>query len=330
MKANLEESLKTFFSKKGENSRNQFYVFLICLLISIFIWFLVVISKETYSAIDYPVVFENTPENFILVNNPDSILSFRVASAGFELLTLKFLTRKKPITIDLSNLHLTRDGNYYTSSYSTSQISDHFLKDLNISQEYVSISPATIFFRFEALAGKMVKVIPNLNIDLEKQYQLSDSLIVFPDSIMVLGPQKDLEKINNVQTIEKRITGVNESQTVSVDLSIPKSLGDVTLMPDHVKISILVDKFTESTISLPIIYQTGDIQIKTFPDHVKATYLVPLNDYTRVDEELFLASVKLPQDLNVPKAEVVLSRSPSFVKVTKLEPEEVEFIVIQN
>lgn len=330
MKTSLEESLKKFFSKRGENSRTQFYVFIVCLLISIFIWFLVVISKETYSTIDYPVKFENTPENFILVNRPDSVLSFRIASAGFELLTLKFLTRKKPIVIDLSNLHLMRDGNYYSSSYSTSQISEHFIKDLNISEEYVSISPANIYFRFEALSGKMVKVIPNLKIDFKKQYQLSDSLQVYPDSVMVLGPKKILEEVQFAQTVEKEIFGVDKSQTVSVDLKIPESHGVITLMPDRVKVSFSVDQYTESTITLPIIFSDENIELKTFPDQINVTYLVPLKDYNRVDEELFFATVKIPDDLNTPKAKVVLSRSPSFVKVSKMEPDEVEFIVIKN
>ncbi|MEZ5197675.1 MAG: YbbR-like domain-containing protein [Bacteroidales bacterium] len=330
MKTSLEESLKAFFSKKGENSRNQFYVFVICLLISIFIWFLVVISKETYSTVDYPVKFENTPDNFILVNRPDSVLSFRIASAGFELITLKFLTRKKPVVIDLSNLNLIREGNYYTSNYSTSQIADRFIKDLNISEEYVSISPANIFFRFEALSGKMMKVIPNLKMNFKKQFQLSDSLQVYPDSVMVLGPKKTLEKMQFVQTKEKLLSEVDKSQTVSVELNIPESFGDISMVPDHVKVSLSVEQYTESTLKLPVIFQDENVELKTFPDHINVTYLVPLKDYSRVDEEMFLLSVKIPDDLNVPKTKVLLIRKPSFVKVTKLEPDEVEFILIKN
>jgi hypothetical protein len=171
----LREWIRKIRDSGDINTRQQLYVFLICLLISIFIWFLIVLSKETYTTIDYPIVFENSPENLVLVNNPDSILSVRFSSGGFELFTLKYLTRKHPIRIDLNKLELAKEGSNFTSIFSTSKISRDIIGKLKISQEYVSISPANIYFRFEALTGKMVKVLPKLKLDFARQYQLSDS-----------------------------------------------------------------------------------------------------------------------------------------------------------
>ena len=312
------------------NTREQFYVFLICLLISIFIWFLIVLSKETYTTIDYPIVFENSPENLVLVNNPDSILSVRFSSGGFELFTLKYLTRKRPIRIDLNKIELIREENNYTSIFSTSKISRDIIGNLNISQEYVSISPANIYFRFEALSGKMVKVLPKLKLDFARQFQLSDSLSVNPDSVMVVGPEKLLAQINYIETIEEEVKQIDKSQTILTILQIPENLQNIKVLPKEVEIIVSVEKYTESNIKIPIVNTVEDYKIKTYPDFVVVTYLVTLENFNRVNEDMFTASVDLKENDTSNRLKVNLLRKPSFVRITRIVPEEVEYLLLKQ
>lgn len=330
MKFSLSEWIKKIRDPGNINNRQQFYIFLICLLISIFIWFLIVLSKETYTTIDYPIVFENNPENLILANRSDSILSFRVSSGGFELFTLKYLTRKRPLVVDLNKLSLVKDGNYYTAIYSTSKISKDVISKLNISQEYISITPANIYFRFESLYGKMVKVIPTLKLEFARQFLLSDSLAVTPDSVMVVGPVNLLEQINYIETIEQEVKQIDKSQTIVSMIQLPENLQNIKVTPKEVEIGITVDKFTESTIKIPIVNSVEKYKIKTYPDYVTLTYLVTLDNYKRVNEEMFTASVNYVENDTSNKLKVNLLHKPSFVKVTKIDPEEVEFLLLKQ
>jgi hypothetical protein len=312
------------------NNRQQLYVFLICLLISIFIWFLIVLSKETFTSIDYPIVFKNNPEELVLVNKPDSILSFRVSSGGFELFTLKYLTRKHPIYIDLNTLELNNEGKNYVAAYSTSKISREIIGKLNISQEYVSISPAIIYFRFEELLGKKVKVIPQLTLDFARQYQLSDSLTVDPDSVLILGPKKLLEQIHYVETEEHTLEQVDRSQTVQLMLQTPTPMNNLKVIPKEVNIKISVNKFTESTIKIPIQNTSAKYDIKTYPNHINVTYLITLENFHRVDADLFTAAVDFEEGSNKSRLKVKLIQKPSFVKVTRIDPEEVEYLLLKQ
>ncbi len=330
MKFNLSERINKIRDPGNINTREQFYIFLICLLISIIIWFLIVLSKESYTTIDYPIVFENSPENLVLVNQPDSILSFRVSSGGFELFTLKYLTRQHPILIDLNKLDLVQEGNNYTSTFSTSKISRDIIGKLNISQEYVSISPTNIYFKFEALYGKMVKVIPRLNLDFARQYQLSDSMLVTPDSVMVIGPEKLLEQINYIETNTQDIIQVDQSQTIKTTLHVPESLNKIKVLPKEVEISLSVEKYTESTLKIPIVNTEEKYKIKTYPDFVVITYLVTLENFNRVTEDMFTASVDFVENSKSNRLEVKLLHKPSFVKITKIDPEEVEFLLLKQ
>jgi len=326
----LREWIRKIRDPGDINTRQQLYVFLICLLISIFIWFLIVLSKETYTTIDYPIVFENSPENLVLVNNPDSILSVRFSSGGFELFTLKYLTRKRPIRINLSKIELAKEENNYTSIFSTSKISQDIIGKLNISQEYVSISPANIYFRFEVLSGKMVKVLPKLKLDFARQFQLSDSLSVNPDSVMVVGPEKLLAQINYIETIEEEVKQIDKSQTIFTTLQIPENLQNIKVLPKEVEIRLSVEKYTESTIKIPIVNIIEKYKIKTYPDFVIVTYLVTLENFNRVNEEMFTASVDFVENSSSNRLRVNLLHSPSFVKITKIDPEEVEYLLLKQ
>jgi hypothetical protein len=330
MKNRLIDWVKKLRDPGNMNAREQLYIFLICLFISIFIWFLIVLSKETFTTIDYPIVFENTPNDLVLVNKPDSVLSFRVSSGGFELIILKYLTRKHPIRIDLNALELDNDGKVQTAVYSTSKISQDIIRDLNISQEYVSISPANIYFRFESLYGKKVQVISALKLNFEKQFQLSDSLKFNPDSIMLIGPQKVLQKIDFIETTDHEINQINQSQTVKVGLKMPGKSNNINILQDEVEVSITVDKYTESTLKIPITNVTEDYKIKTYPAFVNVTYLVTLENFNRVNEEMFTAAVNYSEGITSGKLPVDLLHQPTFIKVTRIEPEEVEFLLLKR
>lgn len=330
MKFSLREWIKKIRDPGNINSRQQLYVFLICLLISIFIWFLIVLSNETYTTIDYPIVFTNNPENLILANKPDSILSFRVSSGGFELLTLKYLTRKRPILVDLNELELEQAGKNYTATFSTSKISKDIINKLNIAQEYVSISPANIYFRLESLYSKMVKVVPRLKLDFEKQYQLTDSLSASPDSVLVIGPEKLLEQIDYLETVEQEVNMINQSQVLNTNLLLPERLNGIKVSPNEVEIAISVKKYTESTIKIPVVNSSSKYKIKTYPDLVTITYLVTLDDFKRVNEEMFTASVEIGTNTNSNLLKVKLEHMPSFVKITKIDPEEVEYLLLKQ
>jgi len=215
------------------------------------------------------------------------------------------------------------------SVFPTRQISNKIVNKMNISEEIVSISPENIYFRFEILSGKKVKVIPDLDLTFAQQYQFSDSVQIIPDSVTINGPKNVINKIRYIETESINLQNVSESQTVISQLKLPESANNLKLVPTEVEVSFTVDKFTESTIEVPIKYFHENTRIKTYPENVILTYLVSLKNFNRVDIDMFKATVNYSDDINSRKLKVEISHSPSFVKITKIEPEEVEFLIIK-
>ena len=69
---------------KDKTSKQKVYVFLSCLGISIIIWGLIKFDKLYYGSIDFSVVYTNIPDDKLLINHPDSVLTLNVQSQGLD------------------------------------------------------------------------------------------------------------------------------------------------------------------------------------------------------------------------------------------------------
>jgi hypothetical protein len=312
------------------NSGKRLSVFLICLIISAFIWLLIDVSKESHTIIEYPLVLENYPGNLVLVSQSDSVLSLNVSSGSIALITLKYLSSRTPVKIDLTNVKFSKDGNLFTATIPTIDIARKLINRMSVTEDHVTITPQYITLVFESISGVKVKVVPKLILEFDKQYQLSQELQVIPDSVTVVGPKEVISNLGYIETVRKEIKKVNQTQTVSTLLALPEKVKDIKCIPEKVNIVLTVDKFTESEIEIPVLCSDPGIEIKTFPENVKITYFVTLENFSRIDKSMFLANITYDKNQMSDKLKVNLLQYPSFIKIIKIEPEEVEYLVIKS
>lgn len=310
-------------------SQNRLFAFIICLFISAFIWFLIVLSKETNTIIEYPVVFENNPRNLALTEQSDSVLSLNVSSGSVELITLKYLSSRNPVKIDLKGVRLSKEDDLITARISTQDIARKLINRMSVPEDHVTVTPEFITLRFEAISGTKLKVVPNLLLDFEPQFQLSQELQVIPDSVIIVGSGEAIQKLGYIETEKKEIKKINQTQTVNVPLILPNNTNGLKVIPETVNVVITVDKFTESSIEVPVHCVPPDLGIKTFPETVKITYFVTLENFDRIEKDMFLANVIYQKEHPAEKLKVNLIQYPSYIKIIKTEPEEVEFLVIK-
>lgn len=327
---NFISRIKKDLSAQDENLRSKVYVFLICLAISVIIWFLITLSKESVSNLDYPVVFTNLPEDMTLVNKPDSILSFRISSGGFDLITLKYLTRKQPIVIDISNIKLKKDGDYFTGTYSTADISASFFKEHNFAEGVVSYSPQFIQFNFEPLLWKKVPVVLGSQPSFAPQYRIKGTVRLVPDSVKIIGQQDVLNQIEIISTSERNMDNISTLMDYTLDLVNPEPETKLHISPKQVHAFIDVERFTESSIEVPVQVKQKDIEVKLFPSTVKITFLVGLDDFNRISAESFKAVIDLTQNPAETKVKVYLEQKPEFIDITRIEPEKLEYLIIKK
>ena len=322
---NFISQFKKKIPARDEKFRSKAYVFLACLAISIFVWFLIALSQESVTTLDYPVVFKNIPDNMALINRPDSVLSFRISSGGFELITLKYLTRKHPISVDLSGITLKKSGKQFTGTFSTADISARFFKEHDFAEGVVSYSPQFITFIFEEMQWIKVPVHFNGQLSFSPQYRIASPLRIEPDSIKITGPQKVLKKIKKIETRDYTRTDINGTSDFMIDLVHPGD--EVHMASSRVHVYLNVERFTESNLEIPVVIKQQGLDVKIFPSKVKVTFLVSLDNFNKVNPNGFRAMIDLDEDKNQPRSRVQLIKMTEFIEFTRIAPKKLAYLI---
>ncbi|MBN3034045.1 MAG: YbbR-like domain-containing protein [Bacteroidales bacterium] len=323
-----------FFQSKPEPERVRFrtrlYIFLVCFLISVLLWLISLLSKEYSASLDIPIVYTRVPNNLILVNRPDSILSFRLEGSGYALFSAFYLRRKEPVDIHLDHLKIIHEKNGYTATIHTSKLSDEVTRLLGIEAHIAAITPENILLEFEAARKRLVPVIPRLDISFKKQFMLYDSVQISPDSVHISGLNHMIRDLAGVETETIKMTGLERSVILTIPLVVPSGVGPVQLSPEEVEVTLLVEEFTETMLELPVKFRGihGE-SARTFPASVRLSFLVALKDFNRLDPSMFEVVARLSNAAER-KGNLLplhLEQHPPFIRLVRMEPDAVEFII---
>lgn len=333
----METDFKTRHDKllenKGIKSKRKFLVISLCILISLSLSLLIKFSNEYQFTIQIPVSITNIPSDRILINKDTFLLTLNLKTQGINAIYFHFFGKNEVLKIDYSSLKCKEDINKNSSQFNTQQLQKLIDKQMNFNHEVISLQPEIVSLNFEKTFFKLVSVRLNTQLQFEDQFQLYDTIKITPNKVCISGTERALKRIDYLATETIALSNLNADQNLYVTLLKPDSATDLKLFVDKIKVRIPVERFTESTIEVPILLSndTKKNNLKLFPDKVKVTYLVALKDYKRINKDLFGVEV----DGNVSKSEennklkVKLIKSPTFIKVTKVYPDNVEYIIFK-
>ncbi len=333
MKSSIVGLIKQAKRPRDIKFRNQLYVFLMCLGISVFIWFFIKLSQEYVTNVNFSVIYTNLPQNKVISDNPDNEIKLNIKSKGIDLFTLKYLTLRNPVNIDFRYIHIRKNTENDFNYILTNQLRQQVISQLDPSDHLLDIKPDTLFFKLENVISKQLKIIPNLILEFKKQYLLYDSVNVDPPYITIKGPVSMIDTLTRVYTKKKVLSNLNKNISVTLKIDKPLMNKKVNYSSEKVDVFIPVEKFTEATIQLPIdiLSDNPDLKIKTFPEKISVTYIVAIKDYQRVDPKMFRLISELPQIRNgkQKKLKVNISQFPPFIKIIKIEPVEADYIILK-
>jgi hypothetical protein len=242
-------TIKKFLQSFNLKENNKPLIFLVCLLIATILWFVKALEKDYETIVSMPIQYTNLPLNKVLLNPPPSRLNVKVKAQGFVLLRHKLGLTFSPINFNINTLTKTtlnkkNPTNFFVlSDQYISQISNQVNSEISIRD----ISPDTLFFHFDKLSEKKVRVISKLNISFQDHYNCSDSVKLSPSQIIVRGPSSIVDTLTGVYTKNQRFNNINatinqnimlekieqlEFSTYKINLEIPVSLQSEKKMKD--------------------------------------------------------------------------------------------------
>lgn len=317
--------------RKEHRSHPRLIVFLVCLVISILMWLFIELMKDYTDEIKYNVSFINVPKDLILTNSGDSVIRVGMNAQGFELLAAKYSKKLRKLTIDLSTLKIRPTGDGYTAYLPSARIVEQLGNQIRFEKELTYIKPDTLFFRFSKIFSKQVPVKLDMDYTLDGQYDITDSIAFRPQYVNVSSIKSIIDTLSFVMTDKLNLSKLDSSVNMKVALNKGYRANLIKYSVDSVTIKLKVEKVTEAGYTIPVSIVGNGENVKIFPDKVELVCRIPLSAFPHINASDFSAQVEyLPSSLKEKKLKVSLIKVPDKVKIIKISPAEVEYIIISK
>ena len=151
MKSDFLEFIGNARQHRNEKFRVQLSIFLICLVLSVFFWALVRLSKDYFYAVEYRLSYSNLPGNLRMVSCSDTTLTLKIKLQGFEFFSEQFLVRQdREYEVNMKNVRIRHLGDRLTGYMLTNRIGREIISQTNFPNDVFFVSPDTLFFEFDA------------------------------------------------------------------------------------------------------------------------------------------------------------------------------------
>jgi hypothetical protein len=329
VKTNWTYRLLVSLRKGYHKNERRVIAYLVCVAIATSFWFLNALSKTYTVDLIAPVKYVNLPNNKTLASSLPDQFELTIESHGFTILRHKINFLFLPLEFDvneLTNDRMTENKKSYFV-FPTRQFLTELSYQISNDGKIININPDTLTFVFGKLGQKRLKVKPDLQLSLKKQYQVSGNITTIPDSVMISGAQITIDTMKFAYSQKYTFSEVDQSVETSVMI---KSENDLFFEPQEVKLKIPVDEYTEAAQLVPVLLndQPADVNIKLFPSKVKVNFLVGLSRFSEIHPEDFKLAVSYNDIVdNKQRLRIKAESVPPFLYDIKIFPEELEYLI---
>lgn len=319
---NTEEQFKEDIEQKD---KSRFLTFLVFLFIATALWLIIKLSKEYTTQGVVNLVYTEVPVNK-WISTPEQTLKYSFVADGFVILSNKMVpSRKRVVSIPLNQVPYRLEGGF-TYSISSQYVVERLADWLNIPAGSITVNEDKQYFNMEDLQSRQLPVAVPLDVQTQRQYQLYGDPEVTPDVVTVYGPKNLLDTLTRVYSLPVSALDVSETfrRTVSLDLMD----GAIRSEVDRVDVVVPVEQYTERDLEVPVAVDDS-LELRFFPETVRLKCMVPICDYASIGPSSFQVLVDTAQLHRLqPLLDVRLVKTPAHVQVLKMEPSQVEYLII--
>jgi hypothetical protein len=326
---NWFNKINELYQKLRAKDNRRLMVFLVCLAIATVFWFLNALNKEYTVDLTFPVKYTNLPKNKILASSPPDHFTLKVNSWGFTILRHKLSMAFAPLVFNVNEFTAGQMENSPNSNFriGTRKLINRFSNQVSNELKIVEIQPDSVYFTFDRVVRKKVKVKPEITYELKKQYYLSDEITTTPDSVVISGAESILDTIQFVRTRAQHYKELDKSIQRNVQLESSKNY---KVEPARVILKIPLEEFTEKQVTVPITVTDvpENVNVKLFPDKAKINFMVGLSHFSDITENDF--NLTVPYSGIEAKKEILkirLNAEPQHILSVTVTPEDVEYLI---
>lgn len=305
--------------------KSKFLTFLVFLLISAALWFLIKLTKDYTAQTEFTVVYTEVPASK-WISTPSQQVKLSFVADGFAILRHNLVRpQRRVVSIPLDEVPYRLEGGN-TYSFSTQYLVERVADWLGVPSANITINDDKQYFNMENLQQKELPVVVPLDVKTQRQYLVYGDPQIEPATVTVYGPKNVLDTLTMVHTAV--FNAINAAGPVTQTLAIDYYGGVVRSEQATAQVTVEVEQYTETDIEVPVRV-TDSINCRFFPETMKVKCLVPIRDFASVNAASFLVLADTAQLHGLqPLLDIRLVKVPEHVQIIKTEPEQVEYLIV--
>jgi hypothetical protein len=327
MGPDLKLSKRNILAKEGK----EWLILLLSLLLAFFAWVVHNLSSQYPVYLQYRIEAKSNLPGRVMKSISEDLIVIRANATGFYIIENR-LFEEDPLLIEVDSEHLIPQGGSDDSFIvNIDDVKDELYAAIGNKVSVENITTNNVVFTFPKINSKKVPIVPKSSITYYEQYMMVGDIYFTPDSVTVYGEDEYLENINVVYSEIISIKSLKESTKGVQRLVVPKR---VELSDDKIYYSIIVDRFVEESIIVPIqlIFPEAKGELIAIPSRVNVTYRQSFSYRKKYTEKDFSLVVSYSDFLNSIDSKVVpeMKKMPAEVYDIYIYPRFVECIFIEN
>jgi len=201
-------------------------------------------------------------------------------------------------------------------------------RNLQSNINILELNPPEINFNFENKYEKKVPVITQVDFSFAPLFDQVSPLKITPDSIFIYGPEDEVKKINQWESLPIAFKNINRNIQNTIGLKKVNN-SSINLSDSLITYTLNVEQFTEKTIQMPfkLINAPDDRDIVLLPKKVTITVQVPLSKYQALSADDFIITADFLTAQEDKSITLEIEKKPPMVKNVKISPAFVEYII---
>ena len=321
MQPNLLEKIAGFFKKTSSSALGEHRVLLICMGLSLLVWFFVKMA-QSYESRGFLALNYQQPIGQVFAEPPPHSLPFKYAGTGWNLLTMGIFRRHASLDFSLSDVPV--------QVITRSDISEKLEDELKIN--LLELGQNEITIRLDSLFSKRIKVKLDTAITFKNGYFIRDSISLSLDSITIFGAAQILAGITQISTVPLKMVCPETDFRTSLKLINPNP-ELLQFSTQEIEVFMPVEQFTEKKLTVPIMVLNASDSIRLVPAMVELSCVVGVSHYNEVSASDFrIVAIFGGESGPMGVASMVpltLVRQPFWVRSATFTPRVVEYLIVQ-
>tara|TARA_B100001142_G_scaffold176762_1_gene176455 strand:- start:30318 stop:31181 length:864 start_codon:yes stop_codon:yes gene_type:complete len=286
------------------------------------------LSKTHEITLQIPVKYTSAPVGLVEIDIPINSIEVRVKASGFSILSFHIFNNKSLIlNYEIANSKPSNNGKnlFWIMSSKRKDVTDV----LGSSMEILDISPDKLSVSFTKKSKKELPVVLNSEIDIKQAYWLSDKIVINPTTVMLYGDNNILDTLTSIKTELLQLNNLDDNIDKELSLHIPKGIQCGT---DFVHVEIKVEQFIEEIFEQKVEVRNlkEGYTLKLFPRKVSVTLRLPQDKYSLLRTDFLRIYIDASEISDQNTLKVMCDNTSSFVKLERIYPKRLEFLLIKD